>query len=269
MKYIAITFDDGRSDNYLLAKRIMDEHQLRGTVYITTGFVDGTWEEKEILRSPTRPLRVEEIKQLHQDGWEIGLHGDKHMTQVDDMHTAIKKLQSWKIENAKWGISIPNSNAGEAEVEAICAGEYGKEIAYIRRGRKCDTSKFLNRILYAAYSLLKSKWAYNRFNAENLVYVDEINWKYIPSVVVKSTDTPELIVDFIRRAPDQTMIVLMLHSILMPQHVLCGKDPWSWESTKFENLCAALKECVDKGVLLVSPLAEQLKEIEKHASNKK
>ena len=61
MKHVAITFDDGRSDNYLLAKQIMDKHQLRGTVYITTGFIDGTWEEKEVLKSPTRPLTITEI----------------------------------------------------------------------------------------------------------------------------------------------------------------------------------------------------------------
>ena len=59
MKYIAITFDDGRSDNYSQAKRIMDKHKLKGTVYITTGFIDGTWEEKDVLQSPSHPLLVD------------------------------------------------------------------------------------------------------------------------------------------------------------------------------------------------------------------
>ena len=49
MKFIAFTFDDGRSDNYLLAKRIMDKYHFRGTVYVTTGFIDGTWEGQDIL----------------------------------------------------------------------------------------------------------------------------------------------------------------------------------------------------------------------------
>lgn len=59
MKYLAITFDDGRSDNYLCAKNIMDKYHFRGTVYITTGFIDGTWEESSVLQSPTRPLKLE------------------------------------------------------------------------------------------------------------------------------------------------------------------------------------------------------------------
>ena len=65
MKFIAFTFDDGRSDNYLLAKQIMDNYNFRGTVYVTTGFIDGTWEGQDILQSPTRPLTVEEINGLH------------------------------------------------------------------------------------------------------------------------------------------------------------------------------------------------------------
>ena len=70
MKYVAITFDDGRSDNYVVAKAIMDCYHLKGTVYITTGFIDGSWTGREILKSPTRPLKKNEICELYQDGWE-------------------------------------------------------------------------------------------------------------------------------------------------------------------------------------------------------
>ena len=82
MKYAAFTFDDGRSDNDSLVKHIMESYRFRGTVYITTGFIDGTWVEKDVLRSPSEPLTVDEIKALYDSGWEIGLHGDKHQTTV-------------------------------------------------------------------------------------------------------------------------------------------------------------------------------------------
>jgi len=154
MKCIAITFDDGRSDNYFLAKQIMDKYQFQGTVFITTGFIDGTWRDSAVLKSPTRPLTKDEIKELHKSGWEIGLHGDTHQTQVEDMRIALRKLRLWDIDNCNWGISIPNSSTDELEIAALFASEYGKEIAYIRRGRRCDTSKFKNRVLYALYSVL-------------------------------------------------------------------------------------------------------------------
>lgn len=54
MKYAAFTFDDGRSDNYSLVKHIMESYRFRGTVYITTGFIDGHLGGKG--RSP-KPVR--------------------------------------------------------------------------------------------------------------------------------------------------------------------------------------------------------------------
>ncbi len=259
MKHIALTFDDGRSDNYLLAKQIMDKYQLKGTVYITTGFVDGTWEGKDILKSPTRPLTIDEIKELDASGWEIGLHGDKHKTQVDDMRTALNKLQSWGIDNCCWGISVPNSDAAESEISALLASDYGEKIAYIRRGRKCDTTKITNKVLYVIYNLLKFKWAYRRFNRENIFTVENFNKANVPSVVVKSSDTPELIIDFINSVPDNSFVVLMLHSILPSDNALCGNDPWSWSDAKFDKLCFELKALTKNSDLEVSTLLSQLK----------
>lgn len=259
MKYIAFTFDDGRSDNYLLAKQIMDKYQFCGTVYVTTGFIDGTWEGKDVLKSPTRPLTVDEIKELHASGWEIGLHGDKHQTQVDDMRTALDKLQLWGIENDDWGISVPNSDTDETEVATILASDYGKKITYIRRGRKCNTSQLKNRVLYVLYSVLKSKWAYRHFNFQNILPLARIDRSNIPSVVVKSNDEPDLIVDFITKLPENTAVVLMLHSILPTDHAMCWKDPWSWDEKKFEMLCSKLKAMVTNNELKILPLIELMK----------
>lgn len=259
MKYIAFTFDDGRSDNYLLAKRIMDKYQFSGTVYITTGFIDGTWEDNDVLQSPTRPLTVEEINGLHSSGWEIGLHGDKHKTQKDDMRIALDKLQSWGITNDCWGISVPNSSASETEINALLESEYGKKIVYIRRGRKCNTAKLKNKVLYVLYSVLKSKSAYRCFNAENVFLYNRENRSNIPSVVVKSNDRAVMLIDFIKTLPDESVVVLMLHSILSSDHAMCGKDPWSWDENNFEILCSRLKNMENSNELKVRTLMKIMK----------
>lgn len=259
MKYIAFTFDDGRADNYLLARQIMDKYQFRGTVYVTTGFIDDTWEGKDVLKSPTRPLTVDEINKLHAAGWEIGLHGDKHQTQVDDMRTALDKLQLWGVKNCNWGISVPNSSAAETEVDAILESEYGEKITYIRRGRNCNTSQLKNKVLYVLYSVLKSKWAYRCFNSENVFSYESYNRANVPSVVVKSNDSAQLIIDFVAKLPDNTAVVLMLHSILSADHFMCGKDPWSWDEKNFEILCSGLKTMALNNELKVLPLIELIK----------
>lgn len=259
MKHIAITFDDGRSDNCLLAKPIMDRYQFAGTVYITTGFIDGSWEQSAVLQSPSEPLTIAQILQLQEGQWEIGLHGDKHQTQVDDMGVALNKLLSWDLRAVRWGISVPNSDTNDKDVAALYDSEYGEKIAYIRRGRKCDTSKLYYRALYGIYTLLNAKWAYRRFNAENTFDLGNADMRNIPSIVVKANDKPEWILALIQNMPDNHTVVLMLHSILPADHPQCGKDPWSWEDQKLEELCAGLKKLEANGEVIVAPLAQLLK----------
>lgn len=258
MKYVSITFDDGRSDNYLLAKPIMDRFQFAGTIYVTTGFIDGTWEQSAVLQSPTDPLTITQILQIQEGHWEIGLHGDKHQTHVDDMGIALNKLLSWGIRDVRLGISVPNSSTNDKDVSALYNSNYGKKIAYIRRGRKCDTSKAYYKALYGIYTLMHTKWAYRRFNAENTFDLDVTNMRNIPSVVVKANDKPEWILDLIQNMPDNHAAVLMLHSILPSNHPQCRKDPWCWEDQKLEKLCAGLKKLEASGKVLVAPLAQLL-----------
>lgn len=254
MKYIAITFDDGRSDNYLIAKEIMDKYNLIGTVYITTGFIDGTWKEKSILKSPVRALNVDEIKKLENSGWEIGLHGDKHKTQVKDMKVALEKLKLWGIKNRYFGISIPNSVTSEEEIVNIFKSEYRKEIFYIRRGRKCNTTNLKNRVLFVLYSLFKWKWAYNLFNEDNIINELKISKLNIPSVVIKSKDNPKMIVDFIKKMPDNSVIVFMLHSIMKKKYFKNKKDDWSWSEEKFDEFCFELEKMKTNKIIEVNSL---------------
>ena len=258
MKYIALTFDDGRFDNYLIAKSVMDKYGFCGTVYITTGFIDNTWEESEVLQTPTRPLTVDEIKALYESGWEIGLHGDKHQTQVEDMRNALNKLRLWGIDNAKWGISVPNSKVEEIEIEKIINSDYGCEIAYIRRGRRCNTKTLKNKILYGLYSVLKLKGAYRCFNSENAFTLASIDRTNIPSVVIRSNDEPDMIVDYIKKLPEGSVVVFMLHSILPIDHAFSEKDPWSWEEKRFDSFCASLNAMVKNNQLEVLPAMELL-----------
>lgn len=239
---VAITFDDGRSDNWLIAKPIMEKYDLCGTVYVTTGYIDGTWDDFEILTSPSRPLTKNEIIELEKAGWEIGLHGDKHRTQVDDMRIAYQKLKDWGVKEPGFGISLPDSLADEKEISRIMNSEYGDDILYIRRGRRCDTSRLLIRIYYVLYTLVRSKTAYRKFNFQNSFLGNEIDKTFIPSIVIKSNDRPNLIIDYLLRVPDGSVVVFMLHSVLEKNHPQNGKDPWSMSASDFETLCQKLFE---------------------------
>ena len=51
MKYVSFTFDDGRRDNFTCAYPVMKKYGIPGTLFCTTGYIDGTWQKDESWHS--------------------------------------------------------------------------------------------------------------------------------------------------------------------------------------------------------------------------
>lgn len=247
MRYISFTFDDGRNDNYDIAYPIMKKYGYCGTVYCTTGYIDGSWQKRADWISTKKPLTVDQLKELEENGWEIALHGDKHITQKEDLETALAKLKSWGFDYEKTGFSIPDSRTGESEIKRITQSELGDKIAYIRRGRAIDTGKLSSKVLFALYTYAKMGFAYKRFNLPNLLDMGNPDKTNIPSVVVRFKDKPEMLSSLIDVMPDNTALVLMLHSIWRKEDELYGSDPWNWGADEMEEFCKLLSEKCDNG----------------------
>lgn len=241
MKYLSITFDDGREDNYSVAFSIMKQAHMKGTVYVTTGFIDGTWENAGVLDSPRRALTIEEIRELLDNGWEIGLHGDKHTTELDDFNSAYLKLNHWINQDTPgtYGFSVPNSSASDEAIAAI--RDQKDRVLYIRKGRRRDNSGFVMKALYALAYYGRLQWAYNRYNRNNLYLAEDAD-KIMYSVVVKAKDRPEMILRFLDTIPEGTGLVLMLHSVIPPEEANRTKSPWIWTEDRLKTLCKQLTE---------------------------
>ncbi|MDD4592671.1 MAG: polysaccharide deacetylase family protein [Parabacteroides sp.] len=257
MKYIALTFDDGREDNYSVAMPIMDKYEICGTVYITTGYIDGTWKDSSTLLSPRRPLNIAEICEMNTRGWEIGLHGDKHTTNIEDYMTSYEKVIKYlngRREN--FGFSVPNSNISIEMIEGIKNKFYPEKLSYIRRGRRQQKLNFTKKILLGLYTFMGLQWAYNLFNKGNTN--SKSNVLDISSIVVRNTDSSEMILKFIDKVSDGQICVLMLHSILPSEEYIKNKNPWIWEESKLDRLCAGLKKRMYKDEIRVMPLKDIL-----------
>jgi len=81
-RFVAVTFDDGYSDNLINAKPILDFYRIPATVFVSTGFIEGTkefwWDELEhlLLHPSVLPdsLRLEIGKSVHE--WKLGRDAD-------------------------------------------------------------------------------------------------------------------------------------------------------------------------------------------------
>ena len=111
MKYVSVTFDDGRADNFDIAFPIMQKYELTATLFCTTGYIDGSWDGSASWKSADKPMTQANLMVLKEAGWEISLHGDRHITDADDLAVAEHKLRQWGLLSDTPGFSIPTSNA--------------------------------------------------------------------------------------------------------------------------------------------------------------
>lgn len=256
MKYLALTFDDGRDDNYTYAYPIMKKYNLKGTLYCTTGYIDGTWTKPSSWKSADKPLTIDQLLELKYEKWELGLHGDKHTTESNDFSISLMKMDLWGLADHPIGFSMPNSNMPKKQLDKLIETHYDKRLSYIRVGRKTDTKRIFPRFLFACYTFLHLQTAYNLFNKDNIIHIDKINLKEIYSVVIRYKDSPQMVKRFLRKMPDNTCAVLMFHSILPEDHPLYGADPWNWSIKRFDSLCSQLYAMEKKGIIKVKPLAQ-------------
>jgi len=264
---VSISFDDGREDTYRVAYGIMKRYGLAGTIHVTTGYVDKTWENGK-FNSSAGPLKIEELKEMKACGFEISSHGDKHMTGKKDLQDSLKKLKEWDLIGEQAGFSIPKSQLSEQEKEVFSGFLKENGILYMRGGRSSKCYSLESKAFYALYNAMKLQKFYDLFNCHNLMDLEgsgSFSRYDLHSVVIKGGDDPHMVSQFIEQnAAGKSWIILMLHGIQNKGDENYEKDQWSWSSDKFEQLCSQLKEMSDAGRISVVTIMDGVRESEAH-----
>ena len=245
MKYVSLTFDDGRKDNLCFANSILNDYKMGATLFCTTGFVDGSFEKPKDWKSAGVPLSIEDLLTLEANGWEIALHGDQHITSIDDCLKSIKKIESMGIKKEKYGFSVPNSEIPENTFSMFVEKLRSTELKYIRCGRAIDTSSINSKILFAGYTFVGLQKAYNMFNKPSVIDIGQFDAYNLPSVVIRCEDKPDMVLNFLERLPNNSWVIFMLHSILPQNALLYGTDPWNWSTDNFDCLVNGLSKMND------------------------
>lgn len=240
MKYISLSFDDGRADTYTNALPILKKYGLTATVNVISDFVIHP-EKYTSICPPQRAMTVKEIKEWESFGFEVACHGATHQNTAEDVIQNIKELQSFGIDTEGIGFASPTSFITEKNVHQTGIDQLKKEgkISYIRTGIQVRREGFVYTFLSIVEKITHSSWLYYRLNRRNIIRENNIP-ELLPSTAIKSYTTLKQVKYLINKMPENSYMILMLHSILKKNDSFYGKDNYFWDADKFEGLCSYL-----------------------------
>ncbi len=251
MKKVCVTFDDGRADNYCFALPILEKYEIAATFFITTGYIDHSF-SPNTWRTSEGPMTVDELREILELGYEIGLHGDRHVTGIEDFLMCYEKAKNW-FGLEKFGYSIPGSRMTDYPIDDFIRIN-GEKLLYLRGGNiGGEKNRIIKKIHKALSVYLNNSLLFQTFNQPNIILKTQPD-KVIPSVGIRSIDSPSKILKFIDSVNDGQSIVFMFHSILPSSSDYYGRDEWAWSESNFEMFCRYLCSLQNNGLAESIPM---------------
>lgn len=243
---IAFSFDDGRKDNFINAKYLLEKYNLSATFNITTGYVLGT---NEIHENPCSnvAMNIEELIKLSSNSkFEIAGHGYKHNNNLENLITGVKELRNILNVNIN-GIASPSSQFSidnKERFQKICQKN---AIKYLRISKNFKNKVFIRKVIRKVNSIIKSKKLFYYTYKDS----DYKNDFIIYSVPVLKNNTIEQMKYFIKKAiVENKSYVFMFHSILKSDDKFYG-DLYTWDYDDFEKLSSYLSKLENENVIKV------------------
>jgi hypothetical protein len=253
---VTITFDDGRRDNYKVAKELLDRYEIPATFYIVTAFIEN---KKQIGKNG--PLSREEMEFLvNNDLFEIAVHSDYHTNDFNDIRVGANKLRDWYKNLDELGFASPHSEMDKDQV--VENKELWKElnIKYVRIGNNFRKFYWPEKIIAKLAKMTKSKLLFRLVYRSS--FMDTTNDYALVCVPIMNENTFEQIKSLIDSAVKlKKWVILSFHTIGFPDD-LGYNSMWCWDYYKFEKLCQYLSELKNNGKLSVLTAMDSVKKME-------
>ena len=255
MKYIAFSFDDGRSDTYEVAKPIMEKYGLRATVNVISGFV--LHPDMFRFQSAPKGMTAEQVVKWQIMGGEIASHGSAHKNSGEEIINSIDELKSIDVDVNGIGFASPESWLTEANSKSSGIEELRTNgtVSYLRSGVQIRREGILYTGLSIVERVTHSKWLYYHLNKRNIIKCTNTIY---PSAAVKDYTTLQQLQAYVNKLEDNDSVIFMFHSILQKDDPSYGADHYYWDAGKFESLCGWLKNRDDISVVTVKELIRRI-----------
>lgn len=241
MGKIILSFDDGRKDNYRVAKEILEPARLPATFNITTGYISKNISDKD-KPGPHEPMSIKELQSLASNNlFEIAGHGYTHDNGLNNLVDGVIELRKLCNDSKIVGIASPHSqfelkNLDSAKVLLIENG-----IKYLRISNDYTKMNVWKRLVRKLNRMIKVPSIFYWVNIDSIMRKNNFLLYSVP--ILKDTSVKEVkyfVKHLIELGNDATCI-LMFHSILKNGENYYG-DLFSWDYNDFRELCDFLFE---------------------------
>lgn len=259
MTYIAISFDDGRKDNFTIVLNTLLTNEIPATFNITTGYVDKT-SPLALYPSNKAAMTIEQVKQLAAyDYFEIALHGNNHLNTAEDISCCRMKLMKWLdlSDNHLFGFASPKSCLKKSIFNDSCYDGISDRIAYMRTGLRINSLRCF-RVLARKITRVLHLPLLFRIAYKETVMKTVDNQLLFSVPVLRDTTFPEVksLIDY--AVGINGSIVFQFHSI---ERTVNGVDNWTWSENKFLLFCDYLNKMRECGKLKLSTCMELYEKI--------
>ena len=236
---VSISFDDGRFDNLDVIERILTPSKIPATIFISTGYVDGSC-PKKMLPTNKPAMTIEDVRRLHQNPFvEIGLHGDMHLNEDLDIKRGREKLLQWLDLNDDYSFGFASPGTSFPIERFIQSDDplYTCAISYLAMGTRFLTCRNKRLLCRKAGRVIHSNRLFQEAYQDTLMQdcSDRVIYR-VP--ILRDTSASQIISLLQKGIQKQQSITLMFHSIGTES----SGDLWTWSNIKFEALYEYLCE---------------------------
>jgi len=238
-KYMILSFDDGKKNNYRYAYKLMVKYGVKASLHIGTWFT---------LQNDPAYLSYEEIKEMTDDGFDFSSHGHKHTNDKHDLAQSLACLKDWGLlDESEIVFSSPYSSIYEKNLLLYKEMLDYNNVKYVRTGTQVKRNGFFYVVLYCVQKIIKSKYLFYLLNKCNMQ--KKIDY-FIKSIAVKNENTVKQLEYFINKIQDGYIACFLFHDIL-PQEEIDNGDVWSFSLEKFENFLKFITSKDDIKILTI------------------
>lgn len=233
MKYIILSFDDGLKDFVNNAEPILNKFNFKASINIISGF-----SEKQ-KHEGFEYISNNEIKLLHQNGYEICTHSDLHLnpTTINDFNVCRNKL-STLLNIDSFGAILPFSqNISEDMAKEFNTLKYNYLADFGNINRK---RRIWLRILFFVNKIIKSSKISYLYNYSIYFYKRSDNFYTFRRLPIRKETKPKYLISLIKHMKNGEAVTLMFHSIVKDYD---EKVPWPdgcWRTNDLNDLLAYL-----------------------------